>query len=127
MKEVDMYKQLKKSYNEMVMNGIICRIESPISGNGIPDVYYRSTYYEGWIELKQLQQRKTHWKVPFQPGQFAWLQRYHVLNGHSSLVATIDEEWFLFSGADIKEQYPEENLIFFATTPIDIIRDLITR
>ncbi len=122
MKETKMWKELKKAFKEVVPYGLIERIESSITP-GIPDIHYRTAQHEGWVELKQLKRRRDHWVVPFRPGQFAWLNKYYILNGVSVLVATIDTDWYFFMDDQIKERY--YTLRDYVSCPMTIIRTLL--
>jgi len=122
MKETQMWQKLKDCFNDLVPYGIIERIESPIT-IGLPDVHFRTAEHEGWIELKQLKQRRDHWVVPFQPGQFVWLTKYCNLNGTSVLVATIGNNWYCFIGGEIRERY--YTLDGYDTCPLGIIQLII--
>jgi len=126
MKETMMWKKLRDCFNDLVPYGVIERIDSA----RIPDIHYRTATHEGWIELKQLKQRRNHWVVPFRPGQFAWLSKYRILNGVSILVATmrdetIGDDWYCFKGREIQERYYNTELYGYKTKPLAIIQLIV--
>lgn len=55
------------------------RIESAITGRGIPDLYIRKPAREWWVELKNIKTASVYDEVivvPWRQGQQAWAQEY---------------------------------------------------
>lgn len=63
--------ELKQLMPEALMQFDWQRIESAITGGGIPDLNYCWRGLEGWVECK----RTTAWAVNLDPKQVAWLTR----------------------------------------------------
>lgn len=66
-----------KSYNCIAQ-----RIESGVTGRGIPDLYLRTPKREIWVELKVTSASKVEdewFKIPWRQGQQAWHLRYYKL------------------------------------------------
>ena len=106
--ETQLYKTLKQKLNRYPIE--LKRIENDIE-LGTPDLYYYTIYTEGWIELKQIKslpkQASTKIKIPFRPGQYAWLLDRVRLNPmlHSFLVVKIEERLYVFYNSQIQEAY----------------------
>jgi hypothetical protein len=84
-------------------------IESGGTANGIPDMYFSSKLYsiQGWIELKNDNgiPKRAKYKVPYRPGQFAWLTRY-VKQGTSCILGlAFDEGIAFFCDNEIAKEY----------------------
>lgn len=92
------------------------RVENSMD-TGTPDVYFTAVSNEGWIELKQIKsfpkRESTPIKIPFRPGQYAWLMsRYHMNPSTSGyLLIQIEDVLFLFKNEQIQEVYTREELL----------------
>ena len=67
---------------------ILQRIESESTGIGIPDIFFRTPFLDGWIELKQVKgdyTKKQIVTIPWRKGQFEWMRRYIGMGGHGLL------------------------------------------
>jgi hypothetical protein len=110
LKEKDMYRQLKYKLDDHIL---LQRIESHLTGLGIPDVYFKTMYNEGWIEFKEVKPPPSFYKkiikIPFRPGQFGWIKHYVSLNGNMILACTVDKTWYCFKGHLIKQEYHEND------------------
>jgi hypothetical protein len=63
---------------------MIQRLESALTGCGIPDMYVRMKDREIWIELKNIKYDSVHassWRVPWRKGQQAWAAEYRKISG----------------------------------------------
>jgi hypothetical protein len=75
MTEKEVYQKLKDAYK----NILFCRIESPLTHSGIPDIYYvnKDTSDHGWIELKIGKAYKNGIiRIDYRPGQISFLKRH---------------------------------------------------
>lgn len=85
--------KLKKQY------GIVQRIESAITGTGIPDLYIRHKDYELWIELKNhnwLLVGDGIWKIDWGAGQQAWAQKFLLSTGRHTVTIVSMKNNFIF-------------------------------
>ena len=91
MLEKDMLKKLKRRIKTESINVLLQPIESGRTGLGIPDIFWKTDFNQGWIELKQVYVTK-YGKVvvPFRPGQLPWARKYIALNGNMILLATFE-------------------------------------
>ena len=108
MKEKTMYLKMKKEFPNVHLQ----RIESNISV-GIPDVAYAvNSTKVGWIELKQVKNfsKKGIVKVPFRPGQLAWIKDYRKYSQRVFLFMHIKNILFVFKGEDILASYSVHNI-----------------
>ena len=48
----------------------------------VPDLFFRMPEREGWIEFKVIDTNGFKVKIPFRPGQFAWIKEYTELGGN---------------------------------------------
>lgn len=103
--------------NEAAFSGVLCRtlrdygckvqrIESGGTGLGIPDAFVRTFHTDVWIEMKNLVFPVTYSvRVPFRPGQYAWLKDYERMGGHSVLAIASQEGFFFFHNEHIHKEY----------------------
>lgn len=78
---------------------------------GLPDVYFKTVYSEGWMELKQISSIGRSIKIPFRPGQYKWI-KYHVeLRGHAILAVSCANIWYCFKNQWIKEIYSRNDFL----------------
>lgn len=60
------------------------RIESRLTGCGIPDLYIRLKESEHWVELKNMPRdfvTQKQWEIPWRKGQRAWMYNYGRISG----------------------------------------------
>jgi len=69
------------------------RVESGLTGLGIPDLNYCYRGIEGWIENK----RTAGWKVTMRPEQIGWIERRTRAGGRVFIAVRRDEDelWLL--------------------------------
>jgi len=114
MKEVDMYAKLRLIF---VRNkSIFQKIESGMTGLGIPDIFFRTKYTDGWIELKEIiwpKKYDTIIKIPFKPGQFSWIKQYSLLCGNMFLICSIRGETniYIFRRTYIFKEYTQKEFL----------------
>jgi hypothetical protein len=68
------------------------RIESGLTGRGVPDIYIREHKSEIWIELKNMTYESVHhnhWVIPWRPGQQSWMLRYYIATGKQTCCFTV--------------------------------------
>lgn len=66
-------------------------IESPTTGVGILDLYFRTEKCGGWIELKVGHVSATgEVKIKWQPGQLSWIKRHVALSGKTFLFVGVE-------------------------------------
>jgi hypothetical protein len=113
MKETELSRKIIKL---LQFSGIfVQRIESPMTGVGIPDLFFRTTQTDGWIEFKviqhpiKLEQKKI--KIPFRPGQLNWIKNYVAMGGNAFLFISIDSSLFIFKNKNIERSYTQETFI----------------
>jgi hypothetical protein len=110
MNENKMYKRLAcllKDYPIMLQ-----RIENRTGR--VPDIYFSSSKRNGWIELKEVEkEKKGRVKIPFRPGQLAWIKRHLKYNDDILLLCSVKNTayWILTKGKQIKEEYGIDELI----------------
>jgi len=116
--ETAVYRSIKNRLMKYMIK--LVRIENS-AGIAIPDVYFYTPESEGWIEFKYIKQMparaSTTIKIPFRPGQQAWLlDRY---NSNPStlgfLLLAIGNKVFLFKNNAIKEEYTKDELYSMST------------
>lgn len=94
--EKEMFRQLKRSWSTANLQ----RIENVI-GVGIPDMYFSTTYSNGWIELKECKLRKNNKVyIPYRAGQKAWRKRFYGKFCKIYLICTVKgarNSWSLFN------------------------------
>ena len=109
MKEKDVYKKMKEKFcNQLFLQ----RIESR-TGLGIPDVHYCiSSSRAGWIELKVVKKfpKKGQIKVPFRPGQLAWIRDYQRFSSKVFLFLYVENSLFVMRGTSIMPTYSRSNI-----------------
>jgi len=72
----------------------------------VPDLYFKTEHSEGWIELKDLKKLTGTIRIPFRPGQFAWIQKQVRLNGTVYLFCTDENDvLWIFKNDCIKRSY----------------------
>jgi len=110
MLETKMYEKLKKIIKDRTF---LQRIENRTGK--VPDIYFANKYKNGWIELKNIKSvsRKGIVKIPFRPGQFAWIKKHLGFNSDIILICTIGKQWFIKFGHFIKEEYNISELELF--------------
>lgn len=114
MTETNMYKKLKKHLSGKPGPILLQRIESGGTGLGIPDIYFVTFCKKGWIELKEIPyipKGNKNIKIPFRPGQLAWIKNHLKYNEDVFLLCTvkgIKNSWYLFKGSHITKEYTKE-------------------
>jgi len=105
-----MYEKLKKIIKDRTF---LQRIENRTGK--VPDIYFANKYRSGWIELKNIKSvpRNGIIKIPFRPGQFAWIKKHLGYNSDIFLICTIGKQWFVKYGPDIKEKYLIDSIYLF--------------
>lgn len=72
-------------------------IESPLTGDGIPDAYLIVGQSIGWMELKVMRNKNIYTnQIPFRPGQYPWLCR-NAKHGAFSAVAIDCDLGYVFA------------------------------
>ncbi len=103
MREGRMRKVIKKHFGKRIL---IQPIESHAT-TGIPDIFFFDQE-PGWAELKEWNGEK----VPFGPGQFAWLTNYWKRGGLALLITTSsDNLWIVFQNENIQRSYANEEWV----------------
>jgi len=111
--ETAVYRSIKNRLAKYVME--LIRIESS-AGIAVPDVYFYTPESEGWIEFKYIRSmpklKSTIIKIPFRPGQVAWLHRRFKMNKNSLgfVLVAIGNEIFLFKNENIEASYTKTEL-----------------
>ena len=96
-----MYKtehEFSKSFSDRLVKAglMVTRIESHVTGNGIPDMFVCGRGLDTWLELKndlKLSIKDKQIKVAWRPGQIAWMYTYfqkHMFKNCLTLVAASD-------------------------------------
>lgn len=88
-------------------------IESAVTGNGIPDIYFRTRTRDGWIELKVAHfDLESNVDIDFRPGQLPWIKHCNGLGGNAMLFVFIRDievsaayGLHVFRGANILPRY----------------------
>ncbi len=109
MKEKDIYARMQERLRPKIF---LQRIESNI-GLGIPDVAYTvNSTKSGWIELKVVKRFPKNGvvKVPFRPGQYAWITRYCRYSQNVFLLLHLQNVLFIFKGDEIFVSYTGYNI-----------------
>ena len=89
-------------------------IESPGTGSGIPDRYISSKAcdFRAWMELKNFKiGNSTRVKIPYRPGQFAWLMEYSHNGTFCILGCATEYGEVYFYNDEIKEEYDADVFI----------------
>ncbi len=74
----------------------------------VPDLYFKTEHKEGWIELKDLKKLTGTIRIPFRPGQFAWIQKQVRLNGTVYLFCTDENDsLWIFKNGCIRRNYTQ--------------------
>lgn len=66
-----------------IMKGYPIKIQ-PIESHGtgrIPDLFFRTSFIDGWIELKCIDRLSDTITIPWRPGQYPWIRDYVKLGG----------------------------------------------
>ena len=125
MTESKLYEIIKRKLT--VMGTVkLQRIESGSTGLGIPDIFYRTLKYDGWIESKIIKTKLTKpIVVPFRPGQFSWLRDYILLGGTAFLMVYIEDthDVAMLKNIYIQEWYDVGDIIVKASM-FKSIRDI---
>jgi len=95
---------------------LIQRIESGMTGLGIPDVFFRTKASDGWMELKEVSwpiRETTLIKIPFRPGQYPWIKQYSLLCGNMFLICSIRGETnvYIFRRSYILREYTQKEFL----------------
>ena len=106
------------------------RVETGVTGLGVPDIFFRSRRCDGWIESKAFAWptlKETYIKIPYRPGQLGWISLYREKGGKVFLVCLIDNgrlsgEVFCFEGYSIQEVYSQKQMIDLNCGRFDIGR-----
>ncbi len=115
MKERETYLMLRKKLLPYPI--ILQRIEYQC----VPDLFFRSENKGGWIEIKDLKKLTGTIRIPFRPGQFAWIQTHVRLNGTSYLFCTMPDDFiYIFKNENIKKLYTENEFNSLANYILDI-------
>ena len=105
----------KEMITKMDKNKILLQpIESPATGTGILDIFYRTNNADGWIELKVIDKcpvRKGIVKIPWRPGQMNWITRYLKLNGNVFLFLHIEKALWVFKDFHIQKEYSQSEIV----------------
>jgi hypothetical protein len=100
-------------------------IESGLTGLGIPDTFFASKRHavSGWIEYKIIRESLQDCiKIPYRPGQFAWLTLYSMMGVLCILAIECELGWAFFKNEGIKKWYSREELASaILTEPFEII------
>lgn len=78
---------------------LVQRIESGETGRGIPDLYLHTKRREVWMELKNKPYDSVYdntWKIPWRPGQQAWMLRYKRITGKLCITVVALKDGFLW-------------------------------
>lgn len=110
MLERDMYKELEKACkNEYGADYMLQKIESSLTGVGIPDIAYTfNSSKSGWIELKVAKIIKTgknkgKINVPYRPGQQNWLKKHKSLSRRTFCLIYLEGTYYLCNKGFEKE------------------------
>lgn len=89
MREKQLYQKFKKAWSP----NYIHRIETK-SDDGIPDILIVDDYVTAiFIELKSIQKKFKHKKIPLRTNQVLWLMKYP---GFAYILIAVENEYFLF-------------------------------
>lgn len=111
--ETAVYRSIKNRLSSYAID--LVRIENS-AGMAIPDVYFYTPESEGWIEFKYIKslpkRDDTIVKIPFRPGQVAWLHQRFRMNRNTLgfVLVAIGNEILLFKNENIKESYSKAQL-----------------
>ena len=87
----------------------------------VPDLYFKTEHKEGWIELKDLKKLTGTIRIPFRPGQFAWIQKQVRLNGTVYLFCTDENDvLWVFKNGCIKRNYDQEEFTGLVLEALDM-------
>jgi len=100
MTEHHMYLRMKELLMEKPIK--IQRIEY----QRVPDLFFRHRYGGGWVEFKVVNTSGLKVRIPFRPGQFAWIKDY-VLLGEQIYLFCIDTNGILWilKNHEITQEY----------------------
>ena len=91
----------------------------------VPDLYFKTENKEGWIELKDLKNLTGTIRIPFRPGQLAWIQKQVRLNGTVYLFCTDENDvLWIFKNGCIKRSY--DNIEFTSLVSDALDMDFMT-
>ena len=119
-----MRRQLKMKFFLEMPQAVFQPIESGRTGRGIPDIFFKTAYEEGWIELKEIVFTNIQIEIPFQAGQLLWIRRYTRVKGNIILLMTykkslytlgLEREWAAIKSLDIMYKYQTINEFEAAT------------
>lgn len=86
-----------------------------INQQRVPDIFFRTPKAEGWIELKVISTKGGIVRIPFRPGQFAWIQDYVRVGGLAELFCIdMDAVLWVVRGKKIKTVYSIEGFVYVA-------------
>lgn len=113
MTESKLYNRLKFLLKDK--NIILQRIEYAT----VPDLFFRHKNGEGWIEFKIVNTDGFKVRIPWRPGQFAWISKYVRMRG-TAFLFSIDQNSVLWiiKDKDIKREYTIESF-YDLGMPID--------
>jgi len=131
-KESAMRKSITRKILKELPHSLVQPIESGGTSLGIPDIYFKTVYSEGWIELKQFMFRNNHCVyIPFRPGQIAWINNYLSLHGNIAILGTFtlnkhtrdwQKLWIIIKNRFIKEVYTYEE--FLTIADVTLLEDI---
>jgi len=136
MLEKEMRRQLKHKFSLEMPQALLQPIESGRTGRGIPDIFFKAAYAEGWIELKEIVFTNTQIEIPFQSGQLSWIRRYTKLRGNIILLMTykkslytlgLEKEWAAIKALDIMYRYESIKEFDAAACFMGTLKDLDLR
>jgi len=104
-------------------------IESPSTGLGIPDWWFKTVDTEGWIEEKTVRPvNENGVKIDWRPGQFRWMRDYVRLHGLGFLFVFTDHGMYhsltVFMNDSIRESYSMEEFTGLYCFSVTDIRDV---
>ncbi len=134
MLEKEMRRQLKYKMTLEMPHVLMQPIESGKTGLGIPDIYFKTMFHEGWIELKEIIITSAdRIAIPFRPGQLPWIRRYIRLGGNIILLMTYKKSlytmgwenlWIAVKGANIMSVYNSSKELDAAAYDIDYLNNI---
>jgi hypothetical protein len=105
------------------------RIESGLTGRGVPDLYVVGARRELWIELKNVTalRESDDLIIPWRAGQQAWMLRYHAATSRAVVTIVATRDCFLW--IDVVKRYaknivPVDDIIVKYTLD-DVISEVI--
>jgi len=131
-KETEMRQKITKRILQEHPQTLIVPIESHGTRIGVPDLFIKSPFSEGWMELKQFTLNKQGTiSIPFRPGQLAWIHNYLSLHGNMTLLGTFKlnsptkrwlKLWFIIKGNYIYRHYSYDE--FIAVADMGLLQDI---